>query len=663
MPMSPLPHTLKQVCFRPTASASLGPLADAADIYGMPCFRYHVLDCFQEGDFDYNFDDIDAANVGVTVAAVGLPNTYLSKPSFRGKTPQQLLDVISPTCQSWSGLPIPENYVVGGISRAGADTDGDGEADGALTGVISTQSVWRLFSATTFAKREKERNCAVAGRETCTNSFKSCAQQCVAEGGLCGQNCVGAQGSSCVTAAVMAQGATCVSDLISAQVSTCLQSASTPGEQMDCQIAAQKCGEFASDSTTFAANQNDCTAATLQSLGACSDDANLCGQFFSDSTANAQHQTKCTAATLTTGSTCVADATKCGGFLTTGDTSLASFCTADTLTCVGTCQSSGETCVNNCVGTAAVCKGTAVATSGCDLTVDDEDVAAAEVLLESWEQKFLEYLETVDADNFDTRMFAQRSRNDLVKEGGEGSAPLLILGYAAMCLFAIVALFQTNFLQSKVGLALSGLLLVCLSTVASYGCAAMFDIPLTPTNTIVAPFLALGLGVNDMFVIVYSFQYSEKKSLEQMLIDTVVTAGPSISLTSLCIFVAFACGTSVLLPAVHYFCLFSMIIVVLNYLVLLFGFVPLLYYTGLRIRSRKLDVLCCLPYTSPAPQGEEQAAPTDVEMKAAAGEQKSDNTADVESGSEKKSRGGEGDGEVSVFMSVGVQIDVDVWSN
>jgi len=74
-----------------------------------------------------------------------------------------------------------------------------------------------------------------------------------------------------------------------------------------------------------------------------------------------------------------------------------------------------------------------------------------------------------------------------------------------MLVFAGLAHFACDKVKSRVLTGFVGVLLVCLSVFASLGLTAAVGTEFTPTITQVLPFLALGLGVDDMFVVTASF--------------------------------------------------------------------------------------------------------------------------------------------------------------
>lgn len=96
----------------------------------LPCSKITPLDCFKEGAFDYFLPSVPPFP----------PNLYNAKPSFMGKTSQQLHAIAQAGCADWTGAPTPENFVFGGVERDGS---------GNISSVTSFQMVFYLTSIQT----------------------------------------------------------------------------------------------------------------------------------------------------------------------------------------------------------------------------------------------------------------------------------------------------------------------------------------------------------------------------------------------------------------------------------------------------------------------------------------------------------------------------------
>ena len=69
----------------------------------------------------------------------------------------------------------------------------------------------------------------------------------------------------------------------------------------------------------------------------------------------------------------------------------------------------------------------------------------------------------------------------------------------------------TDAIQSQSGIGIAGVLLVALSVAAGLGMCCVLGIDFNASTTQILPFLALGLGVDDMFLIAHSYAMNANK--------------------------------------------------------------------------------------------------------------------------------------------------------
>ena len=72
--------------------------------------------------------------------------------------------------------------------------------------------------------------------------------------------------------------------------------------------------------------------------------------------------------------------------------------------------------------------------------------------------------------------------------------------------YTVIALYRwTDKVRSQSGLGLAGVLLVAITVAAGLGLAALIGISFNAASTQIIPFLALGLGVDSMFLLIHTF--------------------------------------------------------------------------------------------------------------------------------------------------------------
>jgi hypothetical protein len=159
---------------------------------------------------------------------------------------------------------------------------------------------------------------------------------------------------------------------------------------------------------------------------------------------------------------------------------------------------------------------------------------------------------------------------------------MITLGYIFMGLFIVFSLasFQKP-LRSRWVVGIMGLVAV---GAAAGGGASLFLLcggKLNALMLVVLPFFALGMGVNDMFVFLRHFTAvvasGEQTSVDDVVCQTLIHAGPGALVTSCCNFCIFLCGAAMLpVPALADFCASAAIVAALNYIAILTQVVPLL---------------------------------------------------------------------------------------
>lgn len=103
---------------------------------------------------------------------------------------------------------------------------------------------------------------------------------------------------------------------------------------------------------------------------------------------------------------------------------------------------------------------------------------------------------------------SSNSFDNFLEQFQDANPALIVASYIVMVLYAAFSLSATpcGGAESRIGVGLAGICIVGLAVASSFGLAGLLDIPFNPTSTQVLPFLALGLGVDDMFVLAHHFK-------------------------------------------------------------------------------------------------------------------------------------------------------------
>ncbi|XP_012942197.1 protein patched homolog 3 [Aplysia californica] len=200
-----------------------------------------------------------------------------------------------------------------------------------------------------------------------------------------------------------------------------------------------------------------------------------------------------------------------------------------------------------------------------------------------------------------TYVYASRSFDDEGFGAINSDIKLLTAGFSIVFIYVILSLGKFNLIEHKIYISLSGMACVGLSILVAYGIATALDIIYSPIQTIM-PFLLLGIGVDDMFVIIETWKNlspeEEKLETPNKIAVTLSRAGVSITVTSITDMVAFGIGATTVIPALSSFCLYATLGILALYLLVSTLFIGALALDERRRRARRDACLCCYRHSS-----------------------------------------------------------------
>ena len=199
--------------------------------------------------------------------------------------------------------------------------------------------------------------------------------------------------------------------------------------------------------------------------------------------------------------------------------------------------------------------------------------------LNEWYDKASERIEEIndDEENYpgiETSVFMTSSPSKMFKEISQARAEQLIIGIIIIFAVAVVTQFSRDKTKSFARAAIIGVFLVILSNLAAYGFISLVGIKLNHAMLQALPFLALGLGVDDMFLLMHYFREVPDKNrpTEEVIADLYREGGVSVTLTSICNAGAFFSGMLVPIPALSDFLAAAGVIVVFNFVMMFLAF-------------------------------------------------------------------------------------------
>ncbi|KAM8789444.1 protein patched homolog 2 isoform 2-T2 [Rhynchonycteris naso] len=224
----------------------------------------------------------------------------------------------------------------------------------------------------------------------------------------------------------------------------------------------------------------------------------------------------------------------------------------------------------------------------------------AGTVLQAWQRRFVQLAQEALPENASQQIhaFSSTTLDDILHAFSEVSAARVVGGYLLMLAYACVTMLRWDCAQSQGAVGLAGVLLVALAVASGLGLCALLGIAFNAATTQVLPFLALGIGVDDIFLLAHAFTEAPPGSpLQDRMGECLLRTGASVALTSINNIVAFFMAALVPIPALRAFSLQAAIVVSCNFAAVMLVFPAVLSLDLHRRHCRRLDVLCC--FSSP----------------------------------------------------------------
>eukprot|EP00892_Ulva_mutabilis_P006437 jgi/Ulvmu1/4165/UM019_0144.1 len=184
-------------------------------------------------------------------------------------------------------------------------------------------------------------------------------------------------------------------------------------------------------------------------------------------------------------------------------------------------------------------------------------------------------------------------------------APTVALSYLAMLTYIALALgrgpwdcsspWTRRVVQSRVLLGVAGVGVVVLSVLSGLGVCSAAGVSASLIVMEVVPFLALAIGVDNMFLIATEETLQPHNlQVRERVARALVAVGPSIMLSTLCEVLAFLTAALTSVPAVRNFALVAAAAILIDFCLQITAFVAILVLDCERMRDGYADVLPCV---------------------------------------------------------------------
>lgn len=192
--------------------------------------------------------------------------------------------------------------------------------------------------------------------------------------------------------------------------------------------------------------------------------------------------------------------------------------------------------------------------------------------------------------------FTLESVQDLIGGNVVSDLNTLAAGYVLIFIYVLVNLGKLNSIEQRAWLSVAGIAAVLMGVATSFGLAAHMGVFYSKMNQIL-PFLMLGVGIDDMFVIMQAFDNlsADEKTLTlgKQLGRTMKHAGVAITITSVTDLLAFAIGATTVLPALSGFCIYASLGIFFIYFYAITFFLAWFSIDQRRVESSR-DACICL---------------------------------------------------------------------
>ncbi|KAJ8304745.1 hypothetical protein KUTeg_018328 [Tegillarca granosa] len=200
-----------------------------------------------------------------------------------------------------------------------------------------------------------------------------------------------------------------------------------------------------------------------------------------------------------------------------------------------------------------------------------------------WELNFIKELNKFESNITELSYAYSESLNHELNDNTKGDIKFFSFTFVLMMIYASFVTSGGNCLSQRQNLGRAGVLSTGLSILSSFGLMALIGVKFV--NIVgVMPFLVLGIGIDDMFILMSgASDHCSAGTILMRTKNTLRTAGVSITITSLTDFLAFAVGST---------SVFLRVAVVMCYINQLTFFMPCMVIHERRIQAKRHAFTC-----------------------------------------------------------------------
>ncbi|KAI6074486.1 Patched domain-containing protein 3 [Aix galericulata] len=228
------------------------------------------------------------------------------------------------------------------------------------------------------------------------------------------------------------------------------------------------------------------------------------------------------------------------------------------------------------------------------LREDGDEAEKSREWLETFLREFPGVLAGLNLAAVRVTYFTSLSRQQEFEGNTKSVIPLFSVTYFLTITFSIVSCLRLSCIRNNVWLACCGVISAGLAVLSSFGLLMFCGVPFVVTVAN-APFLILGVGVDDMFIMIASWEQSaSKKDTKSRLADTYSEAALSVTVTTVTDVLAFFIGTWTTFPSVQSFCLYTGTAFIFCYIYTMTFFGAIIVLNDKRVQGNR-HWLTCMP--------------------------------------------------------------------
>ncbi|KAM9337157.1 patched domain-containing protein 3-like [Symphorus nematophorus] len=194
--------------------------------------------------------------------------------------------------------------------------------------------------------------------------------------------------------------------------------------------------------------------------------------------------------------------------------------------------------------------------------------------------------------NIDVSYYTSKSKQEEIDSHTTDGFPLFLITYAFAITFSVISCLRLDNVRNKVWVAVFGVLSSGLAIISSFGLLLYIGVPfvITVANS---PFLILGIGLNNMFILVSDWQHTHVKDpVPKRMAHTYKEAILAITITALVDVLKFSIGITSDFPSVQSFCLYTSVSIAFCYIYTITFFGAFLALNGRREASNRHWLTC-----------------------------------------------------------------------